>query len=169
MCIYISKNICFNAINLDQFIKEKDLEICALKQCSLTSSFTVICIYRSPTGDFTYFLNNLESTLNKTCKTSTYIILCGDFNINYLDDNSRKRTLDTLLASFDLFSTVKFSTRIFCQSFTLIDNIFINIYNHDFSVHPLINGLSDHDGQIITFFKYSQFSSQAYIYYYKRN
>jgi hypothetical protein len=90
VCIYISKNICFNATNLDQYIKEKDLEICALKLCSLTSCFTVICIYRSPTGDFTYFLNHLEYILNKTCKTSTDIILCGDFNINYLDDNSRK-------------------------------------------------------------------------------
>ena len=151
VCIYISKNICFNAINLDQYIKEKDLEICALKLCLLTSCFTVICIYRSPTGDFTYFLNHLESLLNKTCKTSTDIILCGDFNINYLDDNSRKHTLDSLLASFGLFSTVKFPTRISSQSCTLIDNIFINIYNHDFSVHPFINGLSDHDGQIITF------------------
>ena len=168
MCIYISKNICFNAINLDQFIKEKDLEICALKQCSLTSSFTVICIYRSPTGDFTYFLNNLESTLNKTCKTSTYIILCGDFNINYLDDNSRKHTLDSLLASFGLFSTVKFPTRISYQSCTLIDNIFINIYNHDFSVHPLINVLSDHDGQIITFSNIAN-SVPRHTYYYKRN
>ena len=87
----------------------------------------------------------------------------------HLDDNSRKHTLDSLLASFGLVSTVKFPTRISYQPCTLIDNIFINIYNHDFSVHPLINGLSDHDGQIITFFKYSQFSSQAYIYYYKRN
>ena len=84
VCIYISKNICFNAINLHQYIKEKDLEICALKLCSLTSCFTVICIYRSPTGDFTYFLNHLESILNKTYKTSTNIILCGDFNTNYL-------------------------------------------------------------------------------------
>jgi hypothetical protein len=66
VCIYISKNICFSAINLDLHIKEKDLKICALKLCLLTSSFTVICIYRSPTGDLTYFLNHLESILNKT-------------------------------------------------------------------------------------------------------
>jgi len=79
------------------------------------------------------------------------MILCGDFNINYLDDNSRKFPLDSLLASFGVFSTVKFPTRISHQSCTLIDNIFINIYNHDFSVYPIINGLSDHDGQIITF------------------
>ena len=141
VCIYISKNICFNAINLDLHIKEKDLEICALKLGLLTSSFTVICIYRSPTGDLTYFfLNHLESILNKICKTSSNIILCGDFNINYLDDNSRKFTLDSLLASFGLFSTVKFPTRISHQSCTLIDIIFINIYNHDFSVYPIING-----------------------------
>jgi hypothetical protein len=29
------------------------------------SSFTIICIYRSPTGNFTYFLNQLESILKK--------------------------------------------------------------------------------------------------------
>jgi Zn-dependent M32 family carboxypeptidase len=32
----------------------------------------------------------------------------------------------------------------------LIDDIYINTYRHDFSVHPLTNGLSDHDVQIIT-------------------
>jgi hypothetical protein len=29
-CIYVSKDIQFNTINLDQYNKEKDLEICAL-------------------------------------------------------------------------------------------------------------------------------------------
>jgi len=33
---------------------------------------------------------------------------------------------------------------------TLIDNIYINTYRLEFSVHPLINGLSVHDAQIIT-------------------
>jgi hypothetical protein len=45
---------------------------------------------------------------------------------------------------------VKFPTRIFNNSCTLIDNIDNNIYRHDFRVHPLINGPSDHDVQIIT-------------------
>jgi len=92
----------------------------------------------------------LESILNKVYKTSTELILCGDFNIHYLNDNSRKHLLDSLLASFSLFSTVKFPTRIFNNSCTSIDNIYVNTYKHDFSVHSLINGLSDHDVQIIT-------------------
>jgi len=151
VCIYIAKNISFNAINLDQYIKEKDLEICALKICEASISFMVICIYRKPTGDFNHFLNQIESILNKICKTSTHIILCEDFNVNYLQENTTKRILDSLLESFGLYTTVKFPTRTNYKSCTLIDNIFINIYNRDFSVHPLINGLSDHDGQIITF------------------
>ena len=84
------------------------------------------------------------------CKTSTELILCDDFNVNYLNDNSRKHLLDSLLASFSVFSTVKFPTRIFNNSCTLIDNIYINTYRHDFSAHPVINGLSNHDAQIIT-------------------
>jgi len=70
--------------------------------------------------------------------------------VNYFNDNSRKLLLDSLLASFSLFSTVKFPTRIFNNSCTLIDNFYINTYRHDFSVNPLTNGLSDDDAQIIT-------------------
>ena len=103
-------------INLDQYNTEKDHEICALKLHTLSSSFTVICIYRSPTGNFYYFLNQLESILNKIYNKSTDLILCGDFNINYLDENSRKHLLNSPLASFSLFSTVKFPTRIFNDS-----------------------------------------------------
>jgi exonuclease III len=92
-CIYISKDIQFNTINLDQYNKEKGLEICSLKLCLLLSNFTIICIYRSPTRNFTYFLNQLESILNKLYKTSTELIVCGDFNVNYFNDSSRKLLL----------------------------------------------------------------------------
>jgi hypothetical protein len=101
-------------------------------------------------GNFSYFLNQLELILNKVYKTSNELILCGDFNINYLNDNTRKDHLDSLLASFNLCSTINFPTRIFNNSCTLIDNIYINIYKHNFSAHPLINGLSDDDAQVIT-------------------
>ena len=73
------------------------------------------------------------------------------FYVDYFEDNSRKHNLDTLLASYGLFSTVKFPTRTTYQSCTQIDNIFINVYHHEYVVHPLFNGLSDHDGQILTF------------------
>jgi exonuclease III len=144
VCIYVSNNI-----NLEQYIIEKDLEICALKIRTLSNSFIILGIYRSPTGNFNYFLNQLESILNKLYKVSTDLIICGDFNINHLSDTPRKLLLESLLASYNLFSTVKFPTRILNNSSTLIDNIYINMNRYDFLVSPLINGLSDHDAQIL--------------------
>jgi hypothetical protein len=113
------------------------------------NSLIIICIYRSPTGNFNYFLNQSESILNKIYKVSTDLNLYGDFNINHLDHTPKKHFLVSLLASFNLFSTVKFPTRIFNNSRTLIDNIYINTNGYNSSVSPLINGLSDHDAQII--------------------
>jgi hypothetical protein len=46
-CTYVSKDIEFNTINLEQHKKEKGLEVCALKIRLLTNTFTTICIYRS--------------------------------------------------------------------------------------------------------------------------
>ena len=89
----------FIAVNLDQYNKEKDLEICALKLNISSNSFTIICIYRSPTGNFSYFLHQLELILTKIYKISNEIILCGDFIINNPNDGSRKDLLNSLLAS----------------------------------------------------------------------
>jgi exonuclease III len=123
-------------------------------------SFTIICIYRSSTENFTNFLNQLESALSQILNILTEVILCGDLNINNVNDNYRKHLLDSLLASSGLYRTVKFPTKISNNSIILIDNIYINIYKHEFSVHPLTNGLLNHHGQI----KYFYYSSQICTY-----
>jgi hypothetical protein len=59
-----------------------------------------------------------------------------------------KQQLDSLLVSYGLYSIIKFPTRIHRNSYCLIDNIFINTCKFtNFIVHPIINGLSDHDAQ----------------------
>jgi exonuclease III len=150
VAIYVSSNIQFYPINLDHFNKEKDIEICALKLYLPPKNFIILCIYRSPTGNFRYFINQLEVILNRLYKGATHLILCGDFNINHLDESNKKHLLVTLLASFNLFSTVTFPTRIANNTSTLIDNIYININSFKISVYPLINGLSHHDAQVIS-------------------
>jgi len=149
VCIYVANDIQFNTINLNQHIREKDLEICAINIHLPSRRLTLICIYRSPSGNFNYFITELESVLNKLHKVSSDLIICGDFNINHLKDNSRKHHLEHLLASFNLSGIVKFPTRTFNNSSTLIDNFYINTTRHNYSVHPMTNGLSDHDAQII--------------------
>jgi len=67
-----------------------------------------------------------------------------------MEDTTHKRILNSLLAAFSLYPTVDFATRIYNNSIMTIDNIFINTVNQNsFSVYPCINGLSDHDAQII--------------------
>ena len=63
--IYVSKTLQFSTINLDKYHKEKDLKICALKLKILTNNFAIICVYRSPTGDLSYFLIQLKNIMNE--------------------------------------------------------------------------------------------------------
>jgi len=138
---------------MDRYSDEKDTEICAVKlQISLHTIITVT-VYRSPAGDIDYFLNNLEEALNHIYNNTVDIILCADFNINYLNDNQDKQALNSSLTSYILYSKIDFPTRIYSTSQTIIDNIFINKFkNENYLVPPLINGLSDHDAQVLSLF-----------------
>jgi hypothetical protein len=110
----------------------------------------LITIYRSPSGNFEYFIDNLENILSMIYSNNTEIIICGDININYHIDSTHKQLLDLLLASYGLCSTVQFPSRIPNNSHSAINNIFINTLKFsDYSSFPIINGLSDHDAQEI--------------------
>ena len=140
VCIFTHESIqCTNIKN--KFCKEKDLEICAVNLHLLSSEICIIIIYRSPSGNFQYFIDNLEKILNMIYNNSTEIIICGDFNINYLIYSTHKQLLDLLLASYGLSSTVQFPTRIQNNSYSAIDNIFINTLKFsDYSSFPIIIG-----------------------------
>jgi endonuclease/exonuclease/phosphatase family metal-dependent hydrolase len=95
----------------------------------------------------------MEAALNQVYNNTLDIILCGDFNINYLNDNQNKQALNSSLTSYSLYSIIDFPMRIHNNSNTMIDNIFINKFkNENYSVSSLINGLSDHDAQVLSLF-----------------
>jgi hypothetical protein len=84
------------------------------------------------------------------CTIKSNLIICGDVNVNCLQESDEKSQLDALLKSHNLFSIVKFPTRTYKNSSSAIDNIFIDITKIDtYEVIPVINGLSNHDAQII--------------------
>ena len=157
---FLAANFCriklkppFSTIDLKKFCLEQDIEESAI---SITLPFTnivIICIYRSPTGNFTQFIKSLDKTLNHLTKPNTEFIICGDFNIDFSHEKSLRRLeLDTLLATYNLISTINYPTRCTYRSNTTIDNIFIDFIHKDaYSTYPIINGLSDHDGQLIKF------------------
>jgi hypothetical protein len=90
----------------------------------------------------------LDIILNKLCNNKAEFIICGDVNINYLENNDRRQQLDALLNTYNLIGTVNFPTRIVKNSRTATDNIYIN-KRRNYTINPLINALSDHDAQMI--------------------
>jgi exonuclease III len=65
------------------------------------------------------------------------LIICGDININYNDNNRNKIQLNSLLDAYNLQSIVDFPTRIRAHSSTTIDNIFIDkSKNINFTTEP---------------------------------
>jgi exonuclease III len=50
-----------------------------------------MALYRSPTGDFDTFIEKLEETLNLLFLNAVNLIICGDFNVNFMIDNTKKK------------------------------------------------------------------------------
>jgi exonuclease III len=149
--IYIQDNLSCTPICLTKFCSEQDLEICALKIINAKKVICIICMYRPPMGNLETFMHLLQSALEKIYTNSMKLVICGDININYLKNCSYKAKLDSLLATYNLQSIVDFPTRITENSYTAIDNIFLNKGTYpDYFVEPFINGLSDHDAQMVT-------------------
>jgi len=150
LMIFVHNTIIYSTINLNKFCNDHDLEACAIQLIILPNIYNILCIYRPPTGNFTTFLMHLEAILTQLHTNASNLIVCGDINVNYLQDFRNKSLLNSLLASFNLHSAVNFPTRISNISSTTIDNIFIDKNkNKDYSIIPISNGLSDHDAQII--------------------
>jgi hypothetical protein len=91
----------------------------------------------------------LNLILQKLCNNTYNIFICGDVNVNYLMNNNQRSQLDAVLHSYNLMG-VEFPTRFGLNSQTDIDSVFIDISTiGNYELYPLINGLSDHDAQML--------------------
>ena len=150
MGIFVHNSLSYTTINLNKIGNDYDFEACAIKLMVSTNIYHILCIYRPPAGNFTTSLLHLESAITQLYSNIKNLIICGDINVNYLQDSRNKSLLNSLLASFNLHSAVNFPTRINSKSSTIIDNAsFDKLKNPDYSIIPISNGLSDHDAQII--------------------
>jgi len=69
-----------------------------------------VCI--SPDGDFSVFLRSLESAIQKVQVRKRRLILCGDWNTNFMQDIRRLRDVQELLSLHNLVNTVRSPTRV---------------------------------------------------------
>jgi len=140
--IYVHDTLKFANIDLTEYCMEKDIEISAARLNINPLTLCILTIYRAPSGNFAYFLQNLDNVLKTLYTPSTHLVICGDLNINYLVENEQKRHFENLLLMYNLTGIVDFPTRISHTSATAIDNFIIDISSfEDYSVTPFLNDL----------------------------
>lgn len=87
----------------------------------------MLVIYRSPTSKFKHFLTQLDTKLQSLYTLKLNLVICGDINVNYCNDNDKRNKFVVLLNSYNLVSKTDFRTRICNDSSSAIDNILIDI------------------------------------------
>jgi hypothetical protein len=86
---------------------------------------------------------------------SMEILICGDFNVDYLSKCTRKQKLSLLLGAYNMIHTVDFPTRIQNGHSSAIDNTFVDKSRmQSYKIFPLSNALSDHEVQCIVLNKF---------------
>jgi hypothetical protein len=75
----------------------EDIEVCAVRLKITPIQLIILAIYRSPSGNFTNICKNLNNILNTWYTNKTEFVICGDMNINYLENCKKRQQLDALL------------------------------------------------------------------------
>ena len=119
-------------------------------EISFTQKKNIICgiIYRqhnSPEQFQQYF----ENTIEKLTLSGKQLFLMGDINIDLLKSETCRFSHDFLLAlqSCYLIPTIDKPTRVYNDSATLIDNIFVNIPDQVLMSGNVVSDISDHFSQ----------------------
>jgi len=76
--------------------------------------------------------------------------MCGDWNVNYLNNNGKLQELQNLLLMYNLINVIETPTRITGHSKSLIDVVIINENTEKRLVEVLDIGYSDHLAQYIS-------------------
>ena len=145
--IYVKESMNIKPLAIiNEFNVEQVFECCGIHVIDL--NIVVIAVYRSPLGDFNIFCEKLDHVLFKFVSYSN-IIICGDFNVDFLTHSTNQFKLLSLLTSYNIYPTVNFPTRVTSASSKCIDNILTNLNLQNINTIPIQVDFSDHDAQLI--------------------
>ena len=108
-----------------------------------------MCVYRSSDGDFSTFLRSLESVVQKVQTRNKRLMLCGDWNINLMQESVRLHDVQELLSLHNLVNTVRFPARATKVIVSLIDVIITNKHSVGELARVMDLGYSDYKTQIM--------------------
>ena len=137
-----NNNFSFLSVNKFDYLTVEKVFECSVVFCS-TYRIYVMCLYRSPSGDLTTFLNNLE-TLLSDLPVNCSVVLTGDLNLDFNGNSSE--CVCNLLSCFNLKMHVTEPTRVTKYTSSTLDYMCSNISCISCSV---VNAaLSDHEAVV---------------------
>jgi exonuclease III len=153
-CIYVKHPVQTKEINYLQGIsREKDFEITAMEildyKMIIVCVCVCVCVCRSPDGDFSTFLKSLQSVIQNVQARNKWLILCGDWNTNFMQESVRLHDMHELLLLHNLVNTVRSPTRVIKDTVSLTDVIIKNKDGIGESSTVMDLGYSDHKAQIL--------------------
>jgi hypothetical protein len=112
VCIFVEKDQCFNKTDISHHCKEQDLEICAVQLETKTSNLIILSLYGVPSDDFHQFLRGLDATLKYLYNPKTEFLICGDINIDCLNENNQKNKINKHITNnIHLYTCCKFCNK----------------------------------------------------------
>jgi uncharacterized protein YejL (UPF0352 family) len=107
---------------------EQIFECVIIFVCINKKTINLIGIYHSPNTDNDLFFTQLDSVLSKfhNATKNKSLILCGDLNINLLNESNDQAKLLDIVNSYNLSLANFQPTRLFNNSCTLINHFFVN-------------------------------------------
>ena len=146
VAILVKNSISFKNKPHTMFLNEElHFEHIVIELTISKNNLLIVCLYRSPRGSIEIFLNKLEILLDNLGREGKTIVLCGDFNINFLIEHAAKENFLAITKSFNLHPIISTATRTTSFSQTCIDQIFANITTGSFSSNNIDTGISDHN------------------------
>lgn len=137
VCAFSGVGQSVQVINLEGLCEDLHCEVSGF----VWGDICFVVVYRSPSGDFNIFLNNIEKVLLRCMGHG--IIVVGDFNVHFNTRDGRSLEVTNLFASFGLIQNNFQNTR----DDSCLDNVFSNL--GDPKVEVVNYGLSDHFGLLV--------------------
>ena len=149
---YISKNLDFEILN-DFVTLENSYESQAVLVKIGFQEVCILNIYRPPSGNVEEFNDYFKEQLKAVNALKKLVIVCGDFNLNWLETKSKGiRTYRETLDDFLMEQLVNVPTRVTKETSTLIDHISVSsdLQNAIVVTKVLDSDMSDHKTLLIT-------------------
>ena len=151
VAVYLHSDIVkFTTLDLKEIAVERNFEAtAAFVEISRNIKFVVCCLYRSPTSVYNLFCKQLEKLLVYLSKHNVSLIICGDFNYNFILNTKEITNVVNIFSSYGLLQSFHDPSRMQGSSCTLIDNMFTNLSATKTKTVDLT--FSDHNGQFLYF------------------